>query len=512
MATERKSGEGVGVVEALPFSLQALRAPTDQRPAHPPATSVAGAVAATAATLRRTPANRLLLRSGLTLGAAIAVLASLLALFGNDPGTTNRILRFVDAVGSDGAAASISGVVGDALSNDVLAALCLLAALAAAAWLASAYSRSLEQFLVSGQPFLSGELFLSPSAVPEEEGNGPRMDPRPGAFAISVAVAVALLFAAVAVALVLTGPAARAAVEALGGGGHALTLWNAGKWPLIGGAYVVLFVLLYRAVTTARSPRVRSSAGGQAIAGVLWALVLAGFTFYLANFGSIDETYGSLGATVVSLMWLILFSVLYYATPSLKVERFGAVVPGLVLSLAGWLAISAGFAVAASLIDPFSTTSGALTLVAIVLTWLWLTNLLILFGVKLNLELGRRHQAIAEAPVPAVPPPAAELERMVRIALTDDAAHRGMWSALPGRPEEVPALLTEVECDLNDWGFAYGVAWAIARRKYPEESDRLVAKRALEAARTVFGEYCAGDEWSERLAQRELLREVSNRL
>ena len=32
----------------------------------------------------------------------------------------------------------------------------------------------------------------------------------------------------------------------------------------------------------------------------------------------------TIGSTVVSLMWLILFSVLYYATPSLTVERFGA--------------------------------------------------------------------------------------------------------------------------------------------------------------------------------------------
>ena len=218
-------------------------------------------------------------------------------------------------------------------------------------------------------------------------------------------------------------------------------------------------------------------------------------------------------------MWLILFSVLYYATPSLTVERFGAVVPGLVLSLAGWLAGSAGLAAAtASLIDPFSTIGGALTLVAIVIAWLWLTNLLIVFGVRLNLELGHRQQAIAEAPMPAgapaaaAGPPVAELERFVRIALTDDAAHRGMWSALPGRPEEVPELLTDVECDLNDWGFAYGVAWAIARRKYPAESDRRVAERALEAARTVFGEYCADDEWPERLVRRDLQREVSGRL
>jgi hypothetical protein len=172
--------------------------------------------------------------------------------------------------------------------------------------------------------------------------------------------------------------------------------------------------------------RVRSSVGGRAVARALWAIALAGFVLYLADFGSIDETYRSLGTTALTFMWLILFSVLYYATPRLN---------------------------------------------------------------------------SAAAPTPA-PDAATELERLVRIALQDDAAHRGMWSA--GRPGEVPALLTEAECDLNDWGFTYGVAWAVARRQYPAESDRHVAERALEAARAVFGEYCAEEKWPEPPAEREL--------
>jgi hypothetical protein len=104
-----------------------------------------------------------------------------------------------------------------------------------------------------------------------------------------------------------------------------------------------------------------------------------------------------------------------------------------------------------------------------------------------------------------------ELERIVRIALSDDAAHREMWSALPGGPEEVPALLTELESDLNDWGFAYGVAWAVAKARYPHEPDRVVAERALGAARTVFGEYCAGADWPERLTDRPIAHDEGSR-
>ena len=101
-----------------------------------------------------------------------------------------------------------------------------------------------------------------------------------------------------------------------------------------------------------------------------------------------------------------------------------------------------------------------------------------------------------------------ELEQIVRIALSDDAAHREMWSRLPGGPDGVPALLSEVECDLNDWGFAYGVAWAVAKARYPHEPDGVVAERALGAARAVFGEYCAGQGWPERLTNRPIERDA----
>ena len=48
-------------------------------------------------TIRR--ANPLLLRSALVLGAALTALAAAVALLGDDPGATNRALRFVDLVG-----------------------------------------------------------------------------------------------------------------------------------------------------------------------------------------------------------------------------------------------------------------------------------------------------------------------------------------------------------------------------------------------------------------------------
>ena len=228
----------------------------------------------------------------------------------------------------------------------------------------------------------------------------------------------------------------------------------------------------------------------QAVAAALWALVLGGFVFYLANFDSFDQTYGSLGATVVSLMWLTLFSLLYYATPDLQVDNLGAFVPGLAVSLGGFLAISVGFAVSAARLDPFGTVYGAVGLGIAALAWLWLSNVVILLGVGLNLVLNRRPEAVDASRATRA---GGELERLVRAALEDDIAHRGVWSALPGGPR-APGRLTELECDLNDWGFAYGVAWAIAKRLHPDEPDRRIAERALETARAVFGQYTAGQD------------------
>ena len=109
----------------------------------------------------------------------------------------------------------------------------------------------------------------------------------------------------------------------------------------------------------------------------------------------------------------------------------------------------------------------------------------------------------AQAPLPAhrlepVSAPAraqtSPLAEEVGDALRSDAANEGMLSVVRADREG----LTEMELDLADWGFTYGVAWARARERTPSEPDDAVAAEALQAAQRVFRAYTDGDDWSQR--------------
>ncbi len=48
---------------------------------------------------------------------------------------------------------------------------------------------------------------------------------------------------------------------------------------------------------------------GGFIAVALWVLASIAFRFYVSNFGSYDETYGSIGAVIVLLLYLYISSI-----------------------------------------------------------------------------------------------------------------------------------------------------------------------------------------------------------
>ena len=69
-------------------------------------------------------------------------------------------------------------------------------------------------------------------------------------------------------------------------------------------ALIVFMAVLYRYGPSRESPRMAWITPGAVIAGVGVVIVSVAFSFYVANFGTYNETYGSLGAVVGFLTWL----------------------------------------------------------------------------------------------------------------------------------------------------------------------------------------------------------------
>lgn len=122
--------------------------------------------------------------------------------------------------------------------------------------------------------------------------------------------AVALVLLAVGGAgLVISGPLVDWAGDALGAGETARLVWSVGRWPVLVAVAIMLLSLLFWIAPNVRQPRFRWLTVGGAVALAVWALVSSGFGLYVANFGSYDRTYGSLGAIMAFLIWVYLSNI-----------------------------------------------------------------------------------------------------------------------------------------------------------------------------------------------------------
>lgn len=115
----------------------------------------------------------------------------------------------------------------------------------------------------------------------------------------------AILFAVVALALIVGLPAA---FDLLGLGGLVTALLNLLAWPLLGLLFILGLAVIYHYGPCRDEPRWQWVTPGAVLATVLWLIGSGLFSFYVANFGSYNETYGSVGAAVILLTWVYLTS------------------------------------------------------------------------------------------------------------------------------------------------------------------------------------------------------------
>ena len=109
-----------------------------------------------------------------------------------------------------------------------------------------------------------------------------------------------MLSGAVQISLVLTGELASSIGKQLGVGAGAINAWQVARWPVMAAIVINLVAGLYYLTPNVRPPSLRWITPGVAA----WLLFSAAFAAYLANFGTYNKTYGTLGAVITFLVWL----------------------------------------------------------------------------------------------------------------------------------------------------------------------------------------------------------------
>ena len=138
-----------------------------------------------------------------------------------------------------------------------------------------------------------------------------------------ITVVMLILLAASAIMVVVTGPLAEAVGDLIGLGDVAVTAWDIAKWPVLILAVSLMFAILYWASPNVRQPGFRWITPGGIVAVVVWMIASGLFALYVANFGSYNKTYGSLGAVITFLVWLWIsnLAVLFGAELNAELQR-----------------------------------------------------------------------------------------------------------------------------------------------------------------------------------------------
>ena len=240
----------------------------------------------------------------LSLFPALIALVSILGLFGDPTETTQTITEVVTEIGPSSAADTFAGPIESITSNRSAAGILLIVGLATAVWSASGYIGAFMR--------ASNVIWETP------EGRG-FFKLRP--LQLGVTLALIILFALVAVSLVLTGPVVEAVGDSIGVGDTALTVWDIAKWPVLLGVVILMIAILYYAAPNVKLPGFRWVTVGGLVAVFLWLVASVAFAFYVANFGSYDKTYGTLGGIVSLLVWVWISNLALLFGMELNAER-----------------------------------------------------------------------------------------------------------------------------------------------------------------------------------------------
>ncbi|KAA2213427.1 YihY/virulence factor BrkB family protein [Teichococcus oryzae] len=126
-----------------------------------------------------------------------------------------------------------------------------------------------------------------------------------------------ILFLMLALASVVVLPVV---LNFIGGGGVLEWALRLGRWPLLLVIVTLALSCIYRYGPSRERAKWRWVSWGGAFAAVSWVIFSIAFSWYAANFGSYDETYGSLGAAIGFMTWLWLSATVVLVGAELDAE------------------------------------------------------------------------------------------------------------------------------------------------------------------------------------------------
>jgi membrane protein len=222
----------------------------------------------------------------LSLFPALIAMVSLVGIFGDPKSTTESLTEIITEIGPGSAAGTFSGPIESLASNQSAAGFAFVLGLAVAIWSASAYV---------------GAFIRASNVIYETPEGRPFWKLRPLQLAVTLLLVTTM--ALLAVGLVMTGPVVSAVAEPIGIGDTAVDIWNLAKWPAMAAIFVTMVSVLYYASPNVKLRGFRWVTPGSLVAIVIWAVASSLFALYVANFGSYDKTYGTLGGLVALLVW-----------------------------------------------------------------------------------------------------------------------------------------------------------------------------------------------------------------
>jgi membrane protein len=240
----------------------------------------------------------------LALFPALIALVSIVGLVADPQSTAQKLTEIVTNIGPSSAAQTFKGPIESITSNQSAAGILLVLGLLGALWSASGYV---------------GAFMRASNVIYETPEGRPIWKLRP--LQMLVTLVIVVLVAVLALALVLTGPIVDAVAGPLGISSTATTIWDIAKWPVMLALVITIIAVLYYSTPNVKLRGFKWVTPGSIVAVVVWLIASALFALYVANFGSYDKTYGTLGGVVVMLMWLWITNLALLFGHELNAER-----------------------------------------------------------------------------------------------------------------------------------------------------------------------------------------------